>query len=359
MIIRLCIFTISFAYNRQNLINYLEKIIPPEVELFLFVPKECKSKYYSKRIRIYESNLNKYNCFIDFRKFCRKNKIQRIFSMGALPQEAYLMTLASVFSKTDFIPHLVVNPFTAYKIGFTKYSIKAFLELLAFYPILPFTKRLYSNARDTTVMSLKYFFPFKKKISFLKMPINTDLFKPKNKRTIRKRLKLPLNKKIAITVGRIEYLKGSDIIFKLAKLNPDVLFILIGILNDKNIEKTKLKNIKVIQDISSKQVASLSDYYVASDLCLFPSRTEGFPLAPREAMSCEIPALVPNTPNLAEIKKAIKIPFSLGNMNKGLNNFFNLSKNKNKEISKESREYILQDCSDSVCKKIYIEKLLN
>ena len=66
MISRFCIFTMGFAYNRQGLIDYLSKIMPPNVELFLFITNECKGKYVSSRFKIYESSFNKYSCFSDF-----------------------------------------------------------------------------------------------------------------------------------------------------------------------------------------------------------------------------------------------------------------------------------------------------
>ena len=110
---------------RQVLLNFIEKALPKNVELFLFVPKESRDKFYSHRAKIVETKYSKYKSFFELRKFCKKEKIDRLFSMGALPQEGYVMAFATLFSKTDSILHLVVNPFNAFMIKFNKKNIKA------------------------------------------------------------------------------------------------------------------------------------------------------------------------------------------------------------------------------------------
>ena len=57
---KLCIFTVGFAFNRQVMLNFFEKIMQKNMEIFLFVPKECKGKFKSKKIIIYESKMSKY-----------------------------------------------------------------------------------------------------------------------------------------------------------------------------------------------------------------------------------------------------------------------------------------------------------
>jgi glycosyltransferase involved in cell wall biosynthesis len=360
MIKKLCIFTISFAFNRQVMIDFLEEIMPNEVELYLFVPKECKGKFTSKKIKIYESNYNKYSCFLDLRKFCKKNKINRIFSMGALPQEAYLMAFATLNTKTDFMPHLVVNPFNAFNpfnMGFNTSTLKALIEYFFLHPIPFLSKKFYVVSKDLTELTKKHFPLTRKKIKFLRYIVNTNTFKPKNKQKSRKKTKLPLKKNIILFVGRIENAKGSDIILKLAKINPQILFILIGQIFDKKIKSANLPNLKLLPPQKSR--TKLSEYYNAADLFIFPSRTEGFPVVPREAMSCGTPCIVSNIIGLKMLKPAIKTTFKVRDINKKIHQFFELSNNKKSELSKESREFILNECSEEICKSLYINALIN
>lgn len=356
MIKRLCIFTIGFAFNRQFMVSFFEKIIPPEIELFLFVSKECKGKFTSSRIKIYESPKNKYLCAGDFRKFCRNNKIDKIFSLGALPQEGIIMAFASRLTKTKSLCHLVVNPYTAYKTGFNKSAIKAFFELFFLHPMVLFTDKFYVAAKDIYEHSKKIFFYSQNKIDLLKYPTDVNLFVIQDKKECRRRLKLLSNKKIILYVGRIEYEKGSDMLYKLAKLNKDILFVLIGQLFDKKFKNSKIKNLMILPPQNQK---TLADYYNSADLCLFPSRSEAGPSGARESMSCGTSVIVPDMMGPRTLSPpAIKCPINVKDLNKKINEFFNLDSKTKKELPEKLREFIKREYSEESCKNFYIDKLI-
>lgn len=355
MIKRLCIFTSGFAHNRQGILDYLEKIIPNEVELFLFVSKEAKSKYHSKRIKIVESGLNKYLCFFELRKFCKKNKIDRLINMGSLPQEGFSIALASLFSKTDFVTYLVINPFEFLNYKLSKWSVKSFFQTILLFPFLLFPKKIFVCSKDITKICQKYAFFSRKKIYQLPGTVDTSLFSPKNKKITRKKLNLPFDKKIILTVGRIEDAKGADITFKLAKINPEILFILIGE-PDSKYKSLKMKNVFFLGRKSPKE---LVDYYNSADLYLSPSRAEGFGLTPREAMACGTPALVSDILALRMIEPAIKSKLNVESFEKEIDNFFALSLNKKKELSTKSREYVIKESGYESCKNLYSKLLLD
>lgn len=350
MIRRLCIFTISFAFNRQGLINYIEKIMPKDVELFLFVSRECKGKYNSKRIRIYESNKSKYNCFLDLRRFCKEKKIDRIFSMGTLPQEGLLMLFASLFKKRDFVCYLVIDPleFLNQKINF--WSIKSFFQTIFLLPLSLFSKKFFVCSKDIEEICKKFLM----RVSQLPDTTNTNIFKPKDKEKIRKKLNLNTNDKIIIFVGRIIYEKGADLLIKLAERNPEIKFLLVG-------ERGRLKippisNLILMNPTKKKK---LVDYYNSADLCLFLSRGEGFGLVPREAMACGVPAIVSDIRGLRMIEPAIKVPLNVNVIEREIKNFFNLSQQEKNKLSTISRQFVINECSEEKCKPVYIEKLLN
>ncbi len=353
MIKKLCLFSTSFAFNRQVVLNYLEKIFSEDTEIFLFTPKKHQEHYSSKRAKIVKTNCNKYTSFFGLRKFCKQNKIDRIMNLGCLPQEGFVMAFASLFTKTDFVGHVLENPIDSFRIRFNKSGIKAFLAGIFLYPFTFFPKKVFICSEDILRLFKRYSFFTRKKISRLPVTVNTDFFSPKTK--TRKKINLPLKQKIILFVGRIEYLKGADIIFNLAERNKDWNFILIG-KNNTNFLFNKLPNIKIIDSISSEE---LLDYYNSADLCFLPSRIESFGIVPREAMACGIPTIVSDITALRTIRPAIKVPLDTNKIEEKIKIFFRLSKKEKKSLSANSREWVIKDSGDNTWKQAYIDKILN
>ena len=162
-------------------------------------------------------------------------------------------------------------------------------------------------------------------------------------------------------MGRVGYLKGSDILLYLIKTNPDKKFILIGQIVDKGLEEQiKKLNLKNLIFIPHKNQEELIDYYNASDLCIFPSRIEGTPLVPREAMSCGTPAIVSKIPSTESLKEVSwRISLNAIKTNKAMNDFFKLSEKQKKEISDKSRKFIIEKFDDDKWKEIYVNNFFN
>ena len=340
---KLCVFTLYFAYNRQVRLRYLEKIMPKDVELFLFTKENEKSKFSLKRFKIFTCKSD-FSSFFELRKFCKEHKIDAILNLGQLPQEGCVMIFSTMFSKTKSFIYMVGNPFYNAKNHKKGWKFKAFIESIFFFPLLYFPDKFFF-ASDDLMQAVKKLSIFKNKIKYLPGTIDTSLFKPK---------KLKKAKKNLIFVGRIEYSKGADIILELAKLNKDITFILIGNVDDKKFEKP-IENIKIYPPQASEK---LVNFYNASDLCIFPSRIEGFGLVPREAMACGVPAMVSDIYALRRIKQAIKVPISVENFNKAIKDFFKLSIKQRKELGEKSRENIIKEYSDQACKGLYLRELL-
>jgi glycosyltransferase involved in cell wall biosynthesis len=110
--------------------------------------------------------------------------------------------------------------------------------------------------------------------------------------------------------------------------------------------------------IKSKTHEELIDYYNASDLCVFPSRVEGLPLVPREAMSCGTPSLVSDIPATKIFTPALRASLNPKSMNKKLGYFFNLSKKERNNLSKQSRKFIIKEFDDEVWKENYLKIIL-
>jgi len=355
MIKRICLFTAYFAFNRQDMVEYLGKIFPKEVEIFLFTIKDEKNKFHSKRVKIVDTKCNKYTSFFELRKFCQKNRIERIVNLGALPWEGLAMAFASFFSRTKFICHMLGNPINYLHFKLSKWGIKSFLGALIAYPFALLPEKIIFCSRDITDICKKYLFFARKKIYQLPYFVDTNIFFQKNKKEVRKMLNLPLNKKIVLFVGRIEYMKGSDILSELIKRNSDILFILIGKLMDKNIAKDKSNNLKLFSSVDSKDLVNL---YNAADIFVFPSRAEAYGRVHREAMACNVPAIVSDILALRQTKGAIVTKLDIEDFDKQIKKFFSLPEKEKQKLSKGLRELIIKECGFEACKDLYINYLL-
>jgi glycosyltransferase involved in cell wall biosynthesis len=98
--------------------------------------------------------------------------------------------------------------------------------------------------------------------------------------------------------------KGFDILFKaFATLDERFLLFIIGIHEDMKAEVLKYGEefgINPSRIIMPGYVDNIEEYYKAMDIFVFPSRSEGFPLAPLEAGACRLPIVASNIPGTNE-----------------------------------------------------------
>ncbi|MDO8517241.1 MAG: glycosyltransferase family 4 protein, partial [Nanoarchaeota archaeon] len=266
------------------------------------------------------------------------------------------MSFSSLFNKRDFICFQVGDPIESFKVSNKKYKIKSFFEALFFLPLSFLPKKILFCSKDIYEFYKKNFSYLIKNLDYLPLTIDTKLFVPKDKKTARKKLGLPINKEIILYVGRIEYMKGSDISLELIKNNPNKIFVLIGEINDNHFKNLNLQN---LIHLNSKKHEELVDYYNSADLCIFPSRIESFGFVPREAMSCGLPTLVSDIKSLRTLESAIKSKLNYESMNNEIKKFFEISEKQKKKISLESRKFIIKEYSEENLKKEFINKLFN
>lgn len=146
----------------------------------------------------------------------------------------------------------------------------------------------------------------RKKIFVIAPGVNHQLFKIRNQRYCRGKLKLPLDKNIVLFVGRIDPIKNISVLIQaLSRLHDHypnfkhkVLNLLIGgDIHSRNFWKQrevvkidkliKEKNISCcVKFIGSKPMSILPYFYAASDLVVMPSKYESFGLVILEAMAC-------------------------------------------------------------------------
>jgi starch synthase len=143
-------------------------------------------------------------------------------------------------------------------------------------------------------------------------PIDLNEWPIINREKARKLAKIPDDIKMAVWHGRIDlYRKGLDILLDAWSLIcrkmdcNKCLLIIVGNGRDQENFRRKLNrlqanNIKWVDEyILHKQ--RIRTYLSAADVYVFPSRHEGFPVAPLEAMACRIPVVASAAPGIAEI----------------------------------------------------------
>lgn len=123
--------------------------------------------------------------------------------------------------------------------------------------------------------------------------VDLDKFSPGCKNVARKKLGLPLNKRVLLTVGRLDPVKGYDrLIETMCKLPRDVFLVMAG----EGGERGRLQGQIDERELSDRIVLAgavahdkLTDYYQAADSLVISSHSEGWPTIIFEAAACGTP----------------------------------------------------------------------
>lgn len=143
------------------------------------------------------------------------------------------------------------------------------------------------------------------KISLLSPGVNLKLFKPIDKSKAKRFIKANLNHKIILFAGRIDPLKGIDVLLYAIKiLKRKNLSFCLWIVGGNN-KKGQSKELKYLQEIKrtlgissnvkfvgQKTQEELPYYYNAAEIVLMPSQYESFGITALEAMACAVPVII-------------------------------------------------------------------
>lgn len=143
------------------------------------------------------------------------------------------------------------------------------------------------------------------KIAVLSPGVNSQLFKPINKTFAKKVIKADPKHRLILFVGRIDPLKGIDVLLYAIKILlqkgsnlPLCLWIVGGgsvksYKERKYLEKMRklLKLTTYVQFVGKKLRTKLPYYYNAAEIVLLPSQYESFGTVAIEAMACGVPVI--------------------------------------------------------------------
>lgn len=137
---------------------------------------------------------------------------------------------------------------------------------------------------------------------------NSSLFHPKEKEECRRKLNLPLNKKIVLSVGNLEKIKNHKFLIKafntIQNKNNNIICIIIGSGKLKRqlqnlINSNHLNNSIFLKGL--KPHREIVDWINASDIFVLPSLNEGGPTVMFESLACGVPFIGTNVGGISEI----------------------------------------------------------
>lgn len=150
------------------------------------------------------------------------------------------------------------------------------------------------------------------KLKHIFNPVDVTSWNAIDREKARTALEIPINAKVVVFHGRIDIQhKGLDILLQawdiICRERPDVelRLLLVGTGQDSEtlqrlIETMKLRGVMWLNEFVSSRTI-LQTYLSAANVYTLPSRIEGFPVAPVEAMACNLPIVATDVPGIGEI----------------------------------------------------------
>ena len=165
-----------------------------------------------------------------------------------------------------------------------------------------------SNATKDYVLSLG---AKPEKIKVLHNGVDLVRFRPLTgkREEMRRKLGIPQNSIVALTVRRLVYKNGIDTLIEGANIavrkNPKITFLVVGKGPDLNNVQMRIRQLGIENNFRLTGFVKDEDlpfYYNAADFFVLPSKSgEGLPLVALEAMACGLPVIATNVGGISEI----------------------------------------------------------
>jgi glycosyltransferase involved in cell wall biosynthesis len=150
-----------------------------------------------------------------------------------------------------------------------------------------------------------------KKVEVIHNGVDLQKFKPNTKirDEMRRKLGIPLEAVVVLTVRRLVYKNGVDTLIDSAniavKKNKRIVFLAVGKGPDMEGVKVRIHELRIESNFKLAGFVSDEDlpgYYNAADLFVLPSKSgEGLPLVALEAMACALPVIATDVGGMREV----------------------------------------------------------
>jgi D-inositol-3-phosphate glycosyltransferase len=152
----------------------------------------------------------------------------------------------------------------------------------------------------------------RKKLAIIPCGVDPNVFRPMRQADAREALGRDQCERIVLFVGRIEQIKGIDVLlralgllfFRHPEFRNDLCLLVVGGALDPGDDAPETEKIQELRSlvhqhrmeanvsfVGSMDQQRLALYYAAADVCAVPSLTESFGLVALEAMACGIPVV--------------------------------------------------------------------
>ncbi len=146
------------------------------------------------------------------------------------------------------------------------------------------------------------------RISVVPCGVDTDKFRPMDRDAAKRKLGLDTDLPVLLFVGRIEALKGIDVLIRAAaQLEGRFQLVVVGGDEKDSDRRETLESLATELGVRGKVVFldavphdELPTVYNASDICVMPSYYESFGLVALEAMACGVPVVASRVGGLKE-----------------------------------------------------------
>ena len=148
------------------------------------------------------------------------------------------------------------------------------------------------------------------KIAHVFNPLDLSEWQPGDRLASRRELGLPQAARVVVWHGRVDFRrKGLDVLLDAwqricsERLDKDLRLVLVGTGNDAAELRANIEGRRgvVWVDEYVRDRARLQTYLHAADVYAFPSRHEGFAVAPLEAMASGLPVVAANAPGVSDL----------------------------------------------------------
>jgi len=155
---------------------------------------------------------------------------------------------------------------------------------------------------------LKKYSWIKKKINLIPISVDINRFYPRNKLESRKKFDLPLDKKIILYIGRLEYEKNVGFIiesFKEIKNHVSQLVIVGSGSFYNELNEASVSHVEQILFFGELDNSSIPEIINSADVLVLTSFFEGSPTVVKESLCCNVPVISTDVGDVKEVLESV------------------------------------------------------